>query len=366
MNLEQTALLYSAQASGVIVGAFCTPLLVVRLGGRGALTATTATLALLTGLNLLVSDFASWAILRFLAGICLSGCYVSSTTLLANLFPARLRGRLMAAFMAMFNIAQITAGILFATLGGSGWRWLVALGALAPALIAAASRVGLPDDRRLVVFGAENAKEARSGSWAEMAMGRRLWLTIACLLLAGLNFSAYQFYSGFITTYLLNVRHFGASLTGMFVIIDGIGGLLGSLLFGWIADRAGRRAGAIGFVFAAGLAAAVLVAPANPILLGVLEFGYAVSVPCTVIWGALYAELFPLRLRPMGTSLFHGGHVISVAAPLVVAVVAAHASLAVGMALAPIAFLIAAGIWIILPETLAGTRAFKGFDPETV
>ena len=78
----------------------------------------------------------------------------------------------------------------------------------------------------------------------------------------------------------------------------------------------------------------------------------------------MFAELFPVRLRPMGTSLFHGGHIISIGAPLLVALVAAHASLAVGMALAPAAFLVAAAVWFTLPETLPRSRAFRGFDPD--
>ena len=128
----------------------------------------------------------------------------------------------MAVSMAMFNIAQITAGVLIAGLGEGGWPWLIVLGAISPALIAVGSRLILPDDRRLAVYGLKHMEVERRGP-DEMARGRRLWLTLACLLLAGLNFSAYQFYSGFITTYLLNVRHLGAELTGMFVVIDGVG-----------------------------------------------------------------------------------------------------------------------------------------------
>jgi MFS family permease len=365
MSLQQTALLYSAQACGVIFGAFATPVLVVRAGGRNALLIAATALAGLTSLNLVFGSFAAWATIRFLAGIGLSGCYVAATTLLANLFPQGMRARLTAVYMAMFNIAQITAGALLAAFGAGGWRWLVLLGALAPAAIAAGGWILLPDDRRLVAQGARTAAETRSGSWVEMLRGRRLWLTLACLLLAGLNFSAYQFYSGFITTYLLTVRHFGSGLTGLFVVIDGVGGLAGSLLFGWLADRLGRKAGAAGFVIAAVLATGVLIAPANRLLLGALELGYAISLPCTVIWAAYFAELFPVRLRPMGASLFHGGHILSVGAPLLVAVIAAHAPLAVGMALAPGAFLLGALIWSLLPETLPSARRLNTFDPET-
>jgi len=71
-----------------------------------------------------------------------------------------------------------------------------------------------------------------------------------------------------------------------------------------------------------------------------------------------------VRLRPMGTSLFHGGHVISLFAPLIVATVARQHPLAVGMALAPVTFVVAALIWWTLPETLQSSRLYRGFRAE--
>ena len=82
------------------------------------------------------------------------------------------------------------------------------------------------------------------------------------------------------------------------------------------------------------------------------------------VWAAYFTELFPVRLRPMGASLFHGGHVISLGAPLIVTTVAAHASLGVGMALAPATFLLGAGVWALLPETLRRSPLYRGFDAE--
>ncbi len=197
-----------------------------------------------------------------------------------------------------------------------------------------------------------------------MLSGRRLWLTLACLLLAGLNFSAYQFYSGFITTYLTTVRQFSASVTGLFVSVDGIGTLIGSLMWGAIADRYGRRVNAVGFALAAVFTIVFLVAPVSTPVLLAIELGYAVCLSCTNIWAAYFAELFPVRLRPMGTSLFHGGHVVSLFAPVIVTIVAAHSSLAVGMALAPATFLLGALVWALLPETLRTGVLYRGFSAE--
>jgi predicted MFS family arabinose efflux permease len=367
MSLPQTALLYAAQGSGVIVGSFLMPVLVSRLGSRRMLMVSAAVLAAATGLNLLAADFAAWAVLRFCVGNALAGSYVASTTLLANFFPPRVRGRLLTANMAMFSIALLVAGSVGAAVGETGWRALVWIAALSPLMVAVLTLLALPDDRRYSVYADEDVSadsNDQSGSWREMLAGPRLRLTLGCLLLAGLNFSGYQFYSGFITTYLLNVRGFDAAVTGSFVTIDGAGTLLGSLLWGHVADRYGRRVNAWGFALAALFIGLFLVAPTSVPLLYALEFGYAVCLSAANCWAAYFAELFPVRLRPMGTSLFHGGHVISLAAPYVVATVSQHHTLGVGMALAPFTFVLAAVIWWSLPETLRSSRLYRGFRAE--
>ena len=367
MTLTDTAWLYTAQGSGVIIGSFVVPVLVSRLGSKPILIGASIALAGLTALNEVAVGFAPWIAMRFVVGIALTGTYISSVTMLANFFPPRLRGRLLSVNMAMFSVALLSIGSLGAAFGEEGWRSLVRVGWCAPLAVALLTLFLLPDDRQFSVYAdQETATDANltRGRWAEMLRGPRLRLTLACLLLAGLNFSAYQFYSGFITTYLLTVRQFDASLTGLFVSIDGAGTLIGSFLWGWIADRYGRRINAAGFALAALFIILFLIAPVSTPLLLAIELGYAICLSCTNVWAAYFAELFPVRLRPMGTSLFHGGHVVSLFAPLIVTIVAAHSSLIVGMALAPATFLIGAVIWSLLPETLVSARTYKGFVAE--
>ena len=368
MSLAQTGLLYSAQASGVILGSFCTPVLVARFGSRIGLLLSATVLAVCTAFAVPATSFAVWAVLRFSVGIGLAGAYVSSTTMLANYFPARLRGRLLTFNMAMFSVALLASGSIGSLAGDHGWRALVWVAAIAPAVVALLALTALPDERKYAVQVDADTAVVTSGpgTWREMLTGRRRYLTLSCLLLAGLNFSGYQFYSGFITTYLMRVRHFDAQVTGHFVTIDGVGTLVGSLIWGWVADRYGRRISALGFGLAAVFIGLFLLAPRDTRILYALEFGYALCLSAANCWAAFFAELFPIRLRPMGTSLFHGGHVISLAAPLIVATVARSYSLGVGMALAPLTFLLAALLWWIMPETLKTGLLFRGFDPESV
>lgn len=287
MTLAETAWLYTGQGTGVLIGSVIAPVLVSRFGTRHVLAASLVALAVLTTGNELVVSFPAWLVSRFLVGFALTGTYTASITMLANLFPPHLRGRLLSVNMAMFSVALLSIGGLGALFGEAGWRSLVRIGAAAPAVAALLCLALLPDDRRIAVYGdcdrADEANDVR-GSWAEMLSGRRRRLTLACLLLAGLNFSAYQFYSGLITTYLIEVRHFGAALTGLFVTIDGVGTLIGSLFWGFMADRFGRRVNAAGFALAALFTLLFLVAPVSTPVLLLLELGYAVSLSCTNIW----------------------------------------------------------------------------------
>lgn len=367
MTLAQTALLYSVQAAGVIIGSFVVPSVVARHGSKAVLIGCSLILAACTFANEAMSGFWPWAATRFLVGFVLPGCYIASITMLANVFPPRLRGRLLSINMAMFSVSLMTFGALGSILGDDGWRTLVRVAALLPLIVAVTTFFFLPDDRQFQVYGNDEqsgADNSERGSWRDMFRGGRARLTLACIVIAGLNFSAYQFYSGFITTYLLNVRGFTSELIGVIVAVDGIGTLVGTVIWGIVADRYGRKYNLLGFLLAAVCVAAFLVAPSYTPLLIAIELAYAIGLSCTNCWAAYFAELFPVRLRPMGTSLFQGGHIISLFAPLAVTLVAAHAPLAVGMSLAPLSFLLAALIWSRLPETLQSGKRYKEFKPE--
>ncbi len=367
LTLKESALLYTAQSGGVIVGSFLMPLFASRWGSRALVVASAAAVSLLTLACLHATSFWPWAFSRFGVGIMLAGCYVSATTMLANFLPPRVRGRLMAVNGAMFSLALLTAGSVGAMTGEIGWRVLMWLAVISSAAVAIMGASLLPNDRRIPVYADTDVPTATNdahGRWREMWTKRRWRLTATCLVLAGLNFCGYEFYSGFITTYLLNVRHFDASTTGWFVMIDGLGLFAGNVLWGLMADRYGRRLNALVFAGTALFIAIFLISPRDKILLSVIELGYAVCLSATSCWPAYFAELFPVRLRPMGTALFHGGHVISLFAPLMVALITQSYSLVVGMALAPMTFLVAALLWWTLPETLRSCRAYRGFTAD--
>jgi MFS transporter, SP family, arabinose:H+ symporter len=137
---------------GTVIGSLSAGLLGQRLGGRNALRIM-AVLYLISALGCALAwDWYSLVIFRFIGGLGIGGSSVLAPVYIAELAPAKLRGRL----VGLFQI-NIVVGILLAyfsnyvigTLGlGLGeWRWQLGVAAL-PALIFFIMLFGIPQSAR--------------------------------------------------------------------------------------------------------------------------------------------------------------------------------------------------------------------------
>ena len=93
------------------------------------------------------------------------------------------------------------------------------------------------------------------------------------------------------------MRHFSNELTGLFVTVDGVGTLVGTVIWGIVADRDGRKANLLGFVLATAAIGALPTAPSIVPLLLAIEFAYAAGLSCTNCWaaGASWSDASPRR-----------------------------------------------------------------------
>jgi MFS transporter, SP family, arabinose:H+ symporter len=137
---------------GTVIGSLSAGLLGQRLGGRNALRIM-AVLYLISALGCALAwDWYSLVIFRFIGGLGIGGSSVLAPVYIAELAPAKLRGRL----VGLFQI-NIVVGILLAyfsnyvigTLGlGLGeWRWQLGVAAV-PALIFFIMLFGIPQSAR--------------------------------------------------------------------------------------------------------------------------------------------------------------------------------------------------------------------------
>src|SRR6202451_2915909 len=140
---------------GTVAGALTAGSLGQRLGGRNALRLM-AVLYIISSLGCALAwNWPALVVFRFIGGLGIGGSSVLCPVYLAELAPARLRGRL----VGLFQI-NIVAGILLAyasnygvaqLVGGSAaWRWQFGVAAI-PALLFALFLFGIPRSSRWLV-----------------------------------------------------------------------------------------------------------------------------------------------------------------------------------------------------------------------
>jgi MFS family permease len=357
LSIAQAGWLYSAQSLGALLGALAIGQLADRFGRRLLLVLITAGygLALLAGLA--AHDFASLLAQRLVLGVFLGGVFSVAVGLYVGLFAPHIRGRLAALVGAMFNGGLVLQGWMASLLLERDWTLLIWFGGLPPLVLALGCWLLVPDDRRIVPWGgAPPAPAVRKLPISELLQPGLRRTTLMLALLSGLNFFAYQAFSGWVTTYLKDVRGLGGAGIGALVAWQGLGSVVGGFAWGWVADRFGRRVGAAGFVAAGVMIVLYLRAPNDLQWLAVIGFVYGMLISASVVWGPWFAELYPAHLRSTAASIFLWGRVIGFFAPPLTAAVAQSAGLAAGMLLAALLFMVAALLWWRLPETLPGRR----------
>ena len=170
--------------------------------------------------------------------------------------------------------------------------------------------------------------------------------------MTGLNFFAYQAFTGWATTYLKEDRAIPDTVVGDVLGWQFIGAAIGGLVWGAIGDRFGRRVAAWGFIAAAAIIPVYLFVELPIGLLELTGFAYGLMLSCSTIWGPWLSELYPPHLRSTAASIFNWGRVISMTAPLITAPLADAFGRAPVMSLASVSFVAAALIWFRLPETV--------------
>lgn len=360
ITLAHTAQFYTWQSVGALLGA----IVAAKIAGKRGLIFVTVLNGAATLFNIALTDYMSWAIARLVVGFSLGAYATIAFTVMSGMFPANIRGKMTAFLSSMFSVALIFMGGYAAYLSSieAPWQTLMVLGGVPPIVIAGIMAFVLPSEKKYVPFGSEASEktesgEVKTGSWAEMFSMNHRRFTISCLLLAGLNFYGYQFFSGFVTTYLKEVRMFDAATIGLIFSISSFGNLFGGWAWGAISDKWGRKVNAFGFILAGVMSATFFVAPSNVDIMGInllaiLGLLYNFGLSSSLIWGGYFIELFPAHLKGYGAALFHGGRIIGMWAPMVLVFIKSHTSLETAMWGSPIIWILAAFVWLSLPETV--------------
>jgi MFS family permease len=349
LTLTEAGSAYSAQGAGALAGAVIAGQMADRLGQRRMLVVIMAGYGVMLLGGVAVQSYFQLILQRFGLGLFLGGSFPVIVGIYVGLFAPEVRGRAASLVNAVFSLAIVTLGFAFGLVGGDDWRVLLWIGGIPPILLSLIGLVVIPDVAKL----ASPTKLPISELFAPAVRKRTLLLATV----TGLNFFAYQAFSGWLTIYLKDVRALPPEVIGNLVAAQFAGNIMGGFAWGWAGDRLGRRFSSLGFWIAAAAIVTYLTVPNSAPLLAVIGFVYGFSLSCSVVWGPWFAELYPPHLRSTAASIFNWGRLISFFSPLITGMLAEAFGLRGAMLAASAAIQVAALIWRCLPETLVRSPA---------
>ncbi len=309
------------------------------------------------------TSFWFWRIARFSTGLALGGVFGTAVPLVIEMFPQKYRGKLTAIMTSTFSLAMIFGGRLYGFLGNSNWFFLVLTAVVPPLVGAILILLFVPDDKGHTEKMQKKASDkGEKINYLNMYKGKYLWIGIGVIILSGANFVAYSGFSNNATTYLTSVLGMSATTAGAIYSLQGIGQLIGYNVWGFIADKFGRKKPLIGMIMSAAFVFVYMQFGLNnefafkvvSLLLG-FNFGFSGA------WGAYYTELFPKRFNALAPGIsFNGGRIISsFALPFVTGIADTSAGMT-GVFSVVMAVFIAGGVlWMFLPETLEKAKEPK-------
>jgi MFS family permease len=345
--------------ASAIGGAFA-GVLADRWGRVPVLIGSMLVYSLFTGAAATSSSVLQLAFWRALVGFGLGGEWSAGSVLIAETWPAEHRGKAVGFMQAGWALGYILAAMLAAwIIPRYGWRTLFVVGA-APALVTLWIRRGIPESEIwLAADGRRPPERSFAGGLKKLLQPPVLRRVLAATALSTSLLFAYWGLFTWIPSYLAAPLSRGGAGFDLIKSMSWIvpmqaGAFLGYILFGFLADRFGRRPVFLVFV----LASAVLV----PIyglcarhenvlmimgpLIGFFGHGYF------SVFGAMFAELFDSDIRATAQGLcYNAGRAVSAAAPFVIGLAADRRGIGSALGLTAGFYVAGAVLIFALPET---------------
>jgi MFS family permease len=356
--------LAATAAGGIFFGC-----LADRFGRKTVLSWTILVYSLGAFLCGLAEGMLALLIFRVITGLGVGGEWATGQTLIGETFPARIRARFAAVMQTGAPLGVALASVVggfaepaFANLLGEGMAWRACFFvSVLPALLVVFIRRFMPESD--IWISRQRRKETMNhGCMHDLFFTPQLRrLFILGLVLAITDMSAYWFTYSWLPKYLYDQLGFSLAKSAIWMITTQLGGLLGYLSFGLMADWRGRRTAytAYSLVWAIGLLGITWFwdfIALWPWLTLVFSFMVGIGTGNFSGYGPIFSEIFPTKIRntAMGAA-FNLARSVQFFTPLVITVIAGRFGLGGGISLAAF-FAVFTGAWVwTLPET-RGTR----------
>jgi len=288
-------------------GAFIFGILADRYGRRVTLMGNVLFYSIIEVLCGFAPSFSVFILLRALYGLGMGGEWGIGASLTMESVPRRWRGILSGVLQSGYPVGYLLAALAARfVLPVWGWRAMFFLGA-APALLALYIRAGVPESKAWLAHRAPDVRAILR------TVGRHwksfLYLVLMMTMMMFLSHGTQDLYPDFLKT----AHHIKASTVSDLAVLYSVGAIIGSILFGYLSERLGRKRS---MLWAFGLALVVIPFWAFGGSIGVLAAGaFLMQMGVQGAWGIIPAhlnELSPDSVRGLLPGLsYHLGILIA-------------------------------------------------------
>ncbi len=304
-----------------IIGLYLWPWLADRFGRRNILALNIAMYSLAMPLVALSPTWGSFVAFYTLVRFALNGEWAVGSMLVAETWPARLRGFVLSVDRSAWGVGAALAGIIV-TFVVTEWGWRAAfLLPVVVAFLAVYVRLLCPEspywvrtqDRRRRIrdrVAGDLALSADDQAWidkADQPGWRQLFLpdvrrnTVMATFVASMALVSYSTVGMWMPLFLAQQHHWTTAQYGSFYICWALFATTGFWLGGWMIDAFGRRLGFATLLIEAAFFMVIWIFATNTVALWLL--GLAWSFGFIGVWGpvtAYTAEMYPTRIRGVG------------------------------------------------------------------
>ena len=310
--------------------------------------------------------------LRILVGLGLGAQWGVGNTLAAETIPARLRIMTSAVIQTGFAFGPMLAAWLGKMIMPQfGWRPLFYVGAIG-FILAIAAKVVIPETEAWLKTKEKAAETGmKMGSFAKLfskeiyeRTGTSLRRnTLGAFFMVLFTLLAYWSAMSWIPNWLVAERGMDIVKSMNYIMFLNIGGIVGYIVFAFIADRWGRKAPAYVALAASFVAVLVFVSIKNPKAMLAFAPVYSfITYPVFGLFGGYMAELFPTDIRATGVNgIYNLARMSSFFGPSIQGGLAATTSFTFAIGGSAFLYLLAIIPLIFLPETI---RRTSGQDVE--
>ena len=326
-----------------------------RFGRTRALMLSVILYSVFTAACGLATTFAQFVVFRICLGLGMGGEWASGASLVSETWSAEHRGKALALMQSGWAIGYaLAAAINYVAQPALGWRGVFFIGIL-PAFLTIWVRRNVREPeiwQRVKREGGPRPSLTRLFARDLAPLTAALTVMNACTLFGWWSFNLW------LPSYLQEPASRGGlglrllSSSAMIVVMQ-IGMWFGYITFGIVSDRIGRKRTYVAYLIAAAVLLFVYVSVRAPLAL--LLLGPFVAFFATGYFsgfGAVTAEIFPTSIRGTAQgSTYNVGRMVSAAAPFTVGTLAQTHGFSAALSISSVAFLLAAMMWIWIPET---------------